>query len=237
MKWALGGAVVALATMAIFPACGSFGADDKADGGALDGGGGDGAAACLPDPCADAGPSCTLHDFASGCGDSFTFSGNVGDKGVVGECTGGKAHVAARNTLDSMAELALKTPGQYDAIRVSARIAVTEWDGGRVLTVMLDGVKVGVLQAVQGASGTPRFTLCSQGACEQEAFNASGAEEHLFVLDITSASVALSVDCVPVATHPAKTVLNPGAPLLVDFGHPDAMPIDGTLDDLAVSYR
>ena len=158
--------------------------------------------------------------------------------GVVGECTGGKAHVAADGTLDIRAELAVETPGQYDAVRVSARIAVKDWDGGPALTVQLDRTVIAVIRAVKAASGRPRFSLCdAAGTCANQTFDANVDEEHTFALDITSASVTLSVDCVSLASYPANISLATRAGLLVDFGHTDAAPIDGTIDDLSVSYR
>ena len=240
MKWAGSAKCIALvALLMAVGACGSFGAANTADPMATDGGdGADAAAACVLEPCADAGPSCSVHDFAKGCGSEFGFSGNTDMPGVIGTCAGGKAHIAADGTLDIIAELAAQTPGQYDAVRVSARIAVKDWDGGRLLTVQIDRQYVVELRAVLAASGRPRFSLCdASGTCAAQTFDANADQEHTFVLDITRTSVALSVDCAPLATFNATIGLTPRAGLVVDFGHTDAEPIDGTLDDLSVSFR
>ena len=70
-----------------------------------------------------------------------------------------------------------------------------------------------------------------------QAFEANMNDEHLFVFDITSSSVSLSVDCVPLDTRPAQITLATRANLTVAFGKADASPIDGTIDDLGVSFR
>jgi hypothetical protein len=116
---------------------------------------------------------------------------------------------------------------------------VKEWDAGRLLTIQIDRQYVAEIRAVNAASGKPRFSLCDPngGTCAQQTFDANGDEEHTFVLDITRTSVALSVDCAPLATFQATVGLTPRTGLLVDFGHNDADPIDGTLDDLSVSFR
>jgi hypothetical protein len=62
-------------------------------------------------------------------------------------------------------------------------------------------------------------------------------EAHRFTFDITRTDVALSVDCRSLATRPVATKLAAAADLRMAFGKVDANPIDGTLDDLSVSFR
>lgn len=195
---------------------------------------GDAAAACSP--CGADGASCILHDFEAGCG-SLTFSGNTGMAGVVAECAGGKARIAAKNTLDITAELQDQTPGDYQAIHVAARLAVTTWDGGRALTVELDGVVVAELDVVIAASKKPRFSLCNAGNCAGMPFEAAVGEEHLFAFDITTSSVTATVDCAPLGTRPQPLTMVPSANLVVKFGKVDANAIAGTIDDVAIAYR
>jgi len=244
MKWARGGISVALVAIVACAACGSFGAAESADAGAGEAGlseagaGAEAAAACLPDTCADAGPSCSVHDFANGCGNAFGFVGDTKMAGVVGMCTAeGKARVAADDTLDITAELGATTPGLYESIRVSARIGVKVWDGRRALTIELDRVTIAEIDVVMAPSGRPVFNQCSAGDCAGQGFEANVGEEHLFAFDITSTSVSLSVDCVPFSTRPANIDLAPMVNLLVKFGHTDAQPIDGTIDDVGISFR
>jgi hypothetical protein len=243
MSWARRGTCVALvAIMVACASCGSFGANDGAspDAGpsvdaAVDAS--DAAPACAPEPCGDGGASCTVHDFSSGCGPSFAFTGDTSDSDVVGACGAGKARVAAKNTLDVTAELDDQTPGDYQAIHVAARLAVTTWDGGRALTVELDGVVIAELDVVMAASRKPRFNLCNAGNCAGAGFEANVGEEHLFAFDITTSSVTATVDCTPLGMRPAQIVMKPMANLLVKFGKTDAAPIDGTIDDIAIAYR
>jgi hypothetical protein len=241
MSWARRDTCVALvAVMVACASCGSFGANDGsgADAGpsvdaATDAG--DAAPVCAPEPCGDGGASCTVHDFSAGCGASFAFTGDTSR--VVGVCSGGKAHVMAKDTLDVTAELDDQTPGDYQAIHVAARLAVTTWDGGRALTVELDGVVIAELDVVMAASKKPRFSLCNAGNCAGAGFEANVGEEHLFAFDITMSSVTATVDCAPLGTRPAQIVMKPMADLLVRFGKTDAAPIDGTIDDIAIAYR
>lgn len=240
MKWASCATCLALVA-ALCVACGSFGSSSGGDAGSADAAGdsaddsSDAAPACVAETCAGGEPSCSYFDFQGGCPPGLSFAGDV--SGVVGECAGGKLHVAGDNTKDITAELNAKTPGAYTSIHVSARIAVMEWDGKRALVVELEGVVVAELDVVIGAAGRPIFHLCNEGNCLGTGFEAQTGEEHLFVLDITSTSVSLSVDCQPVSTVSRPIVLAPMTSLLVKFGKTDAAPIDGTIDDLAISYR
>jgi hypothetical protein len=233
-------------------ACGSFGSDSAgADGGGGDAAGGDAGggdaaggdagasvATCPAETCADAGPTCFFDDFATSCRKEISFnSGDIGAPGVVGECKDGKLHVAMIDTLDMTAHLAVDTPDVYDSIRVSTSLAVARWDLGPVLKLTLDGAPVGELDFAVVKTG-PSFTLCGVGPadCAPTAFGPTAGEAHRFTFDITSTTVSLSVDCKPLATRNVAVKLVPRATVGVDFGKVDGVAVDGTLDDLSVSF-
>lgn len=228
--------IAALATVGV-AACSSFGAvepgEGTADGGTADASAAD-AGACASDSCADAGPSCRSEDFAAGCG-AFELGGDV--NGVVRECTDGKLHVAARDTLDAVATLWVDTPLVPYSARVSARIAVKKWDGGRMLRVVLGGTSGFEVRAVLGVDGNPAFKLCdSTSGCSPVAVTSAPGKEHLFVFDMTPGALSVTVDCASAATR-AAIALPVKSSLEVEFGKTDADPIDGTLDDVVVSFR
>lgn len=234
--WRSGIAAIALVVVA---SCSSFDAVEPAGGSAGDGGAGDAGStdggACAAESCADAGPSCRSEDFAAGCG-AFELGGDP--KGVVHECTNGKLHIAARDTLDATATLWVDTPLVPFSARVSARIAVTKWDGGRMLRVTLGGTTSGFeVRAVLGAGGNPEFTLCdSTSGCSPLAIASAPGKEHLFVFDLTPGALSVTVDCASAATR-AAIALPVKSELQLEFGKVDADPVDGTLDDVVVSFR
>jgi len=227
--------VIALLLVVACASCGSFGSDSRG----ADGGLGDGAAAstCAVATCADAGPSCFFTDFDSCSADIFN-SGDIGTAGVVGECSGGKLRVAADGTLDMTAVLSHDTPDTYDTIRISTSLAIGEWKQGPVMRLGVGGVLVAELDTATVKSGKPSFTLCGDGgvACSAPAFEADRGVSHRFTFDITRTSVSLSIDCVPLATRTVDVVLGPRVAVAVGFGKTDASPIDGTLDDLSISF-
>jgi hypothetical protein len=203
-------------------------ADSSTDGSADAGG-------CTVDRCLASEPSCRSFDFEAGCGD-VTFEGD--STGTTRECAAGKLHIAARGTLDVTGKLETTTPGIYDAANVSVRIAVKDWDGGRVLAVALGGTRVIELRAVLAASGNPRFSLCSPDAsCAEATFETKGGEEHVFAIAISKSAVSLAVDCRAVATVPTSAALGAKVALTLTFGKTDAEPIDGTFDDVVFSFR
>jgi hypothetical protein len=242
MKWARSASSLTLVAALMCAACGSFGADSPAaDAGVSRGAdAGDAAAACPVETCAPTAAFCLFDDFASGtCRKELTFStGDIGKPGVVGDCKDGRLHVAAAGTLDMIAELTYEAPDIYDSVRLSASLAVVDWDLAQVLRLSLDGALVAELDFAKTASGDS-FTLCgAAGAdCAAQAFVAPAGEAHRFTFDITRTTVALSVDCKPIASRTVTSTLAPRATFSMAFGKVDADPIDGTIDDLSVSFR
>jgi hypothetical protein len=245
MKWACSGTSVALVAILTCGACGSFGAEsagtdagaDAAD--AADAGdAGDAALSCLPETCAGAGPSCFFDDFEAGCRSEIQFSGDDGMPTVVGGCAGGRLRVAARNTLDMTAQLSLTAPDTYDSIRVSVGLAVAEWQMGPVLRIGVGGTLLASLDVAKVKSGNPAFSLCGEGGagCIAPAFEMKAGEVHRFTFDITRTAVTMSVDCKLLATRTVAVTLAARADVGMAFGKVDANPIDGTLDDLSVSF-
>jgi hypothetical protein len=229
-------AIIACTSFTAAPSSGSGDAGSAAEGGTSGDGSADGSAlSCAAPSCAGAGPSCSSSTFDTDCG-KWTFHGDP--SGVTKECTSGKLRVAAEGTLDVTAELALTTPGELTAVAVSGRIAVAAWDGGPLLGVRLDGVVVAIVNAVTAASGNIRLRLCDEAAlCASDFVEIDVGTEHVFALDVTSAGVAFTVDCRPVAIRTARISLATNAPLQIEFGKVDANPISGTLDDVVVAYR
>jgi hypothetical protein len=179
-------------------------------------------------------PSCRSEDFTAGCG-AFELSGDP--SGVIRDCARGKLHVAAKDTLDAVGTLWVDTPLVPFATRISARVAVTAWDGGSMLRITLGAASGFEVRAVLAASGNPQFTLCeSTSGCSPIAIESAVGREHLFVFDLTADGLSLSVDCTPVL-HRAAIALPVKSSLAVTFGKSDAEPIDGTLDDVVVSFR
>jgi hypothetical protein len=228
-------ALGALIAMTASLSCGAFGADSSgADGGAF-GADADSAAACSSASCADAGDTCVVRDFQS-CGSEVDFQGDITNATVMKECKDGKLHLAAKYTLDIFAELTFTTPDKYEAVHVAALLAVVDWNAGRVLRVSVGGTVVGEIQTTTDAMGRT-FSFCSNGDCGTELFRTKAGEAHQLELDITRTSVALRVDCKPFATRATMVDLGMKTTVSVSFGRLDANPIDGTLDDLRVSYE
>jgi hypothetical protein len=159
--------------------------------------------------------------------------------GATVECTSGKLHVAAQDTLDAWGTLDVDAPAVPYWLRVAARIAVTAWDGGRVLWLEIrDYPYSGApfeLRAGPGDNGFPAFSLCSAAGCSAEVEVRAG-EEHLFVIDVRPEGTTATIDCQPLGTAPSVE-LRVSAVLHFEFGKLDAAPIDGTLDDLVISLR
>jgi hypothetical protein len=229
--------VAALGAIVASIACGSFGKESPGGSAADAGVASEAGATCASETCADAGPSCFFDDFGGACPAVTFSSGDKGKPGVVGECSGGKLRVAADGTLDMTAHVSHDTPDLYDSIRVSMLLAVAAWDLGPVLSLTLDGAQVAELDFAQTKLG-PSFTLCAVSAtdCAAESFAAKDGEVHRFTFDIKSGSVALSVDCKPIATRPLDVKLGPRATVAMVFGKNDANAIDATLDELGISF-
>jgi hypothetical protein len=220
-----GQAVLALAGALLATSCASFEA-------APDGGAGE----CAPPSCAGAGPSCRSYDFAGpACPADWAFSGEA-PPAVTADCVGGKLHVAAASTLDVTSSLELSGPAVAPySIWVAARIAVQQWDGGEVLHLDVGSEMPFELSAKIMPSGDPSFELCTSVDCRASFDSAPGAE-HLFQFDVTPSGTTATVDCQPFGTTPA-VVLGTSAPVTLTFGKSEANPIDGTLDDVVVSFR
>jgi hypothetical protein len=95
-------------------------------------------------------------------------------------------------------------------------------------------VPVAEVHAAVGAGGAT-FTVCIAGSCAAAAGATKLGVESVLTLDITRSAVSLSVDCGPPAMQAATVTF--GTPFAVSFGKTDAESIDGTLDDLVVSFR
>jgi hypothetical protein len=195
-----------------------------------------GADGCIAPTCEGAGPSCRSYDFAGPtCPLDWEFSGNTDLPGVVGDCQSGKLHLAAIDTLDVIATLGLGTPDVEYSMLVSARVAVRDWDGGSVLRLDVAGSSPFALSAEMPPSGNPRFLLCDTGGCPAT-FDSTPGAEHLFQFDVTPTGTTATVDCQAFGTTPAVPLATTAFVTLA-FGKVDASPIDGTLDDVVVSFR
>ena len=221
---ALGHLGLALAGTLLVASCAPFEA-------APDGPAGD----CSSASCADAGPSCRSYDFAGpACPADWAFAGD-GPPAVVGDCMTGKLHVVAADTLDVVSSLTVPGPAGPYAVFVSARIAVQNWDSGDVLQLDVGPETPFELRAKIAPPGNPTFELCTSVGCSASFDSAIGAE-HLFQFDVTSSGTTATVDCQPFGATPA-VVLGLSQPITLLFGKADANPIDGTLDDVIISFR
>jgi hypothetical protein len=206
--------------------------DDDGAGGAQ-GTGGD-AGACPAPTCEGQQMECHAYDFAGpACPADWDYVGDPMPP-VVQSCASGKLHVAAQDTLDATAALFLEAPILAYSIHVSARIGVTAWDTGPVLTLQVGAQAPFMLVATPAPANDIRHDLCHAGGCTAT-FEAGAGEEHLFELDITTAGTTARVGCNPFGTTPSVP-LPTNATLILEFGHADANPIDGTLDDVVVSF-
>lgn len=199
-----------------------------------DGGAADAAAADCPAPtCADKGTTCREEHFESGCG-AIQLEGDP--SGTTRECTGGKLHIRAENTLDVFASLTVSTPRVAYSAQASVRMNIVEWDQGDVLAVLVDG-KGARIRATPDPKGNVKLSLCAANrtGCADLPIASTLGTEHLYTFDLTPAGISLAVDCKPVATLPAVP-LPTGSSVRVAFGEVDADPIDGTLDDVVVSF-
>ena len=241
-------ALVGFAAFAASTACTSFRADSAVDGGpsaetgpVMDAAAAEtGPSACPVESCEDAGPSCRSERFDAGCPTSnFAFTGDQpGVAGIVGECTAGRLHVVAANGMGVAAVFEGTTPTALRAIHVSARIAATAWDPGPVFTVSVDAVTVAEIRAEGSPTGNPVFRFCAaNGVCGSTSFTSAVGVEHVFTLDITSSAALVGIDCLPFATVASPIQIAPDKSLLLSFGKTNAIGIDGTLDDLLVSFR
>jgi hypothetical protein len=231
---------VALVGLACLAACGSFKGTDVAsvdDGGSTNvtDSGVEASASCTPPTCAGAGPSCRYYDFsAATCPPDWTPSGDVGKPGVVFDC-GGALHVAAKNTLDITESASFATPQSAYAAHVSAVIAITSWNLGPAFVINLAKGSI-TLYGELSPKGYPRLHACTDVThCTANFTSSAVGAPHLFAFDLTNDGVAVSVDCTALGKlDPIPLPVN--EKLTVTFGRVDAAPIDGTLDDVRVSF-
>ena len=236
--------VIALIAIVVV-ACGSFGDGSGGGGGdggtPIDGAATDGAAngdaanegdipGCPAESCVGR-TECKFYDFETGCGD-WTAGG---DGSVV--CNGA-LRVSATSTKDAEASVTLLTPSEPYSLRLAGRITLTRWDGGRVLVFGFQETPIGILIA----SETPltnkiEVRFCrSVSDCAPQKLTWDPGSKHQLLVEMSAAEIKLSVDCVAFVTLPgAAPPLK--MPLGIIFGKTDGDPIEGTLDDVVVSYE
>jgi len=192
--------------------------------------------ACPAASCKGEGPSCRAYDFAgSACPTDFQLSGDTSNPDVIGECQGGKLHVAAKDTLDITASLGLDAPDTEYTMRISTRLAVTDWDGGAVLELRVGAARPFVLRASMTPAGNVSYDLCHGVTCVATYESAPG-KEHRFDFDVSASGTVATVDCQPFGTTTALA-LPTSTGIELSFGKTDGQPIDGTLDDVVVAFR
>jgi len=192
--------------------------------------------ACPAASCTGEGPSCRSYDFeGSACPSDIKLSGNTSMAGVVGECQGGKLHISAKDTLDIFAQLGLQAPDTDYVMKISSRIAITDWDGGAVLNLRISGDTPFELRAGMTPAGNVRYELCQESSCDGS-FEAPPGEEHRFDFEVSSSGTQATVDCKPFASTPALALAT-STGIQLTFGKFDAKPVDGTLDDVVVAFR
>ena len=153
-------------------------------------------------------------------------------------CKNGKLLIQADGTLDAQATLTLPTPSSSYSLRVSGRLVVDDWNGGRLLALGFGDTLLGAINAERTALGNKiELELChGPDDCFDTKLVVDAGSEHLFVLEISDAQTKLTVDCVPFASL-SGSALNTSDSLSLVFGKVDGDPIDATLDDVLVSYE
>lgn len=228
------GAVVVLIGV-LFIACGRFSdAPESATDGGID-------AATDSSSAADADAGCPAE---SCVGREQCESWNFDDcKGwatsgdATATCKNGKLLIVAEGTLDAQAILTLPTPPSVYTLRVAGRIVVNRWDGGRALAFVVAQTAIGVVNARSTTLGNKiELELCDGNACLGRKLVVDPGSEHQFLLEVSSAQTKLTVDCVPFATL-GGSALPTNSTFSLAFGRVDGNPIDGTLDDVVVSYE
>jgi hypothetical protein len=190
---------------------------------------------CAPPTCEGQPGTCFAQAFAGPvCPSDWHFSGDPLTD-VLAECTDGKLHIVASGTLDLTASYSLPTPMEAYSIRIAARMAVTLWDYGTLLTVAIGGVPAFFINASANQTSPVTFSLCSTPNDCSATFEAVRGEEHLFQFEITDTGTAVTIDCAPWGHTPSVELVRDSS-MSVDFGHWQADPIDGTLDDVVVAF-
>lgn len=191
---------------------------------------------CAAASCEGEGPSCRSFDFSEvGCPADFQPSGNTSFPGVVADCQSGKLHLSADDTLDVQASLALDAPDTDYSVRISARIAVTDWDGGPALSLRIGPTRPFALHAGMTPAGNVSYELCQESTCVATYESAPG-KEHRFDFEVSSSGTVATVDCESFGATPALA-LPTSTGIEITFGKVDAQPIDGTLDNVVVAFR
>ncbi len=222
--------LIILAVGACALGCTPFKGTDATD----DGGAGDAAVGmCAAQQCP---PSCHFDDFSAGhCPGDWKQSGNIGMAGVVWDCTTGKLHLVADNTLDVFADLDVDVPNQTQVIHISATITITSWSPKKpVLTITL-GSSTATLFGEMNVKGNPQLVTCTDNVqCTPTVATTRGAP-HRFTFDLSSSGVVATVDCADATTLGGFQLGSSN--LHLRFGAADGTPIDGTLDDVQVSFE
>ncbi len=220
--------------------CASFGtADGSGSAAGPDGGSGDGGTCVSACPAGASG--CTSYDFsAATCPSDWEPKGDIGTATVVYECTGGRLHVAAQNSLDVAATDYLSPPQVAYRLHLSARIAVRTWDGTSVFALQHSDRSLFELRAVIGATTTPAYSLCdATGQCSATFTTKAASEEHVFAFDVSSTGdVVATIDCQSFARLKVSALpLASDGSLSIVFGSaPATAEVDGTLDDAVVQF-
>jgi hypothetical protein len=225
----IGVLLIACASFTDAPASSAI--DGGIDGDTTDASSGDGTGAgCAAESCAGR-QQCESWSFDT-C-DQWTMSGDG-----TATCKNGKLLIQASGTLDAQSVLTLPTPSSSYKLRVAGRIVVNDWDGGRLIALGFAETPIGFINAKKTALGNKiELEFChSASDCFNRKLVVDAGSEHLFLFEISDAQTKLTVDCVPLATL-SGSALETDDSLSIVFGKNDGEPIDGTLDDVVVSYE
>ena len=241
--------------MMMLAACTPFaGATTELDGGAnangTDAGSASGEAGVAPDAASLAGAaptcsgetcgnrsSCSSFDFEGACPEDWTLSGDSSPN-VTRECKDGKLHIAADGTLDVTASLDIDVPSGASKSRVSVLAAAKRWDGRSFLHLRVGDEKLFEIRAEQLGSDTIRYRLCEDASCTTGVtFEAAAGQERRLTFDVTETVITLSVDCESYPPRPRPETDSESNKATLVFGHTDAEPIDGTIDDVLIDFE
>lgn len=194
-------------------------------------------AGCSYPSCAGA-VTCVSEQFQSGCG-AFALNGDS-DAMVTKTCTGGKVTLKADGTYDARAEATYVLPtAPYTSVRVGTRVVINDWDGEALLAYAIGVNELATIKAEYNDSFKQlTLRLCRAGACDDSNryIGPLDKQPRAIVIIATKDDVKLEVDCKPAGSLKGIELATK-VPLGVRFGHNDANPIDGTLDDVLVDVR
>lgn len=195
------------------------------------------AAVCSPERC-NGRRNCRSYDFeAENCPTDWEQAGDL-ENNVLMDCVTGKLRVAAGGTLDITASLPLQPLPESTRGRISMLVAADNWDGGPFVRLFHGDTPIVELWARMHADKVV-YRWCADEECTQgETFEAARREERLVTIELSLVppTISLSVDCTRLGSRQATMELLSTDTKLV-FGHNDASPIDGTLDDVVVSFE